>query len=365
MKIDFPFAYQVTASTSRWRSPRNVTLLDFVETDIPEVGDSDAPVSVEWMGVPSFGNGRPVPYHARTHQGDFYVPFGFIGSAGKLASLEAPVPLPRRDSAVPGLAAYKGEFIDLLPGPSGEAGKKALDEWYINPAFTSELEGKNDVEITLSDEVEQRNVATAAVSKLLLVDGALYMRVPEPRLRFATWKFPYPDSDTQVTCTPNAYEHGHDGKISPVSTMFFRMDDMEALEDQVALSGVTNIRKVVDVTVYDPAALSFDRTLDIAVRLAGYAMAETAPKLSVLDRDAANAYHDLLDARTAFDRGGDRADFEEAVMDAVTVLAGSFAGIDDDIASALSRSVDLWSSSEIDFGARFPMSQTPIQSGRP
>lgn len=364
MKIDFPFAYQVTASTSRWRSPRNVTLLDFVETDIPEVGDLDAPVSVEWTGVPSFGNGRPVLHHARTHQGDFYVPFGFISKAGSLASLEAPVSLPRRDSAVPSLAAYKGEFMELFPRLSTDQ-HKTLADWYIHPAFTSELEGKNDVEITASDVVEQRNIAEAAVSKLLLVDGALYMRVPEPRLRFATRKFPYPDSDTQVTCTPNAYEHGHDGKTSPVSAMFFRMDDMEALEEQVALSGITNIRKVVEVTVCDPASLTFDRTLDIAVRLAGYAMAISEQRLSILGRDAANAFYDLVDARSAFDSGGDRADFEEAVMDAVTVLAGSFAGIDDDIASELSRSVDLWSSSEIDFGARFAMSQSPIQSGRP
>lgn len=356
MRIDYPFGYQVNAKTPRWRYERNVHIVGFVERDVPELADHDAPVAVEWNRVAmpeAFGRGSP--RHARFHDGSFYIPLGLINGTGNLSGKATSKALPRRSAqgeVIAGYSGFRGELMALLPHPESDPRKKVVADWYVTGRAVSEIDGVNGVEISHSDEAEQRALAEDAASRLVLVDGKVYMKVPEPRLVLNTWLFPNRGAEMSVDFTAPSYEDESKAAFSPATVRYFRFDDMDRLEEEAEALGYGVRRSVCEVVVHDPVALSFDRTLDIATRSAAHTMKVTENLMPLMGRVGGNAWYDILEARAAYADGGDRGVFEEDVMQALSVISASLPGTHADLAAELSQCVEMWSSSDIDVGFR-------------
>ena len=349
MRIEFPFAYNVTATTARWRTPREVLQVGFVDATIPHVSSGDAPVCLEWDHVAIHPiNVYRVVRHARLHDGGFYIPLDRPGRGADPRVKFDPANLPRRDYAD---VLKMGVFLDLLPYHELDPRIKALEEWYSYTHFCSDLDGKKDIEISASTEDAERVVAGEAVSRLLVVDGDLYLRVPEPRIELDLRQGSRWSPNVEMDFSEPSYvalEPDRLSPLSPATVMYFRADEMGSLEQARTAVDTELFSSVENVVVHEPGAFSFDRTLDILTRTASLAYGSVTRRLSEMGRKGGNAWWDLEDSMTAYQLDGDRHAYEERVMDSVTTISECLPTEHAELAAELRECVELWSSSDIE-----------------
>lgn len=362
MKIELPFTFMVSATTSRWKTPKRVVQLDFVAWDVPEVALADAPIALEWEHVVcdphARDEGRVCRREVRFVDGAFYTPFGTTGSRADYYRTFLAENLPRRDTAY---HTTLGHFWDLLPYETDDPRMKAMEEWFYGCAFSSELDGKNDVRIVSSDEEKERKWAEATASRFAVIDGRAYIRVGEPKLVFNAWELPMPGAGMSMTFMPEnlVLAFDEDALGSPARRVHFRADDFSSLEDHSIAKGVPVTRgEVRNVVVHMPQTLGFNATRELAYRTALFAHSAGEPALGEIGRDAANAWYDLKDALARFRADGNWHILEETMTQAIPVLVAGMRASGQGAAAELEECLEIWSSSEIALEVGHP-SPTP------
>jgi hypothetical protein len=351
MKIELPFAYKVSATTSRWRTPKGAVQLDFVAWNIPEVSAEDAPVAIEWehvVGGPhARDRGHAYRREVRVVDGKFYTPFGTTGGRADFTRKFQAACLPRRDNHY---YAAIGHFWDLWPYETDDPRMKALEEWFSDGVYCSELDNKNDVRIVSTEEETERKWAEATAARFILVDGEVFIRVGEPKLVFKAWQMPLPGAEVSMTFYSEDFalslQEGPWG--GPARRLHFRADDYHSLEDRVAAKGVHVDREEVrNVVVHMPQVFGFNATKELAYRTAMFALAATEGELGSIGRDAANAWYDVNEALTRFREDGNGNMLEEAISQAIPVLLEGMRASGHVATAELEECVEIWSSSEI------------------
>ena len=351
MKIELPFTYMVSATTSRWKTAKRVVQLDFVAWDVPEVALADAPLALEWVHVVcdplAQDRGQSFRREVRFVDGAFYTPFGTTGPRADYYMTFLAENLPRRDNAYHTTLRH---FWDLLPHETNDPRMKALEEWFYGCSFSSELDGKNDVRIVSSDEDAERKWAEASASRFAVIDGRAYIRVGEPKLVFNVWQFPVPGAGISMTFTSENFVSAIDGDTlgSPARRLHFRADDFSCMEDHSMVKGVPMIREEVqNVVVHMPQTLGFNAARELAYRTALFAHSAGEPALGAIGRDAANAWYDLKDALTRFRADGNWHVLEEEMTQAIPVLVEGMRASAQGAVAELEECFDIWSASEI------------------
>lgn len=351
MKIEMPFAYRVRATTSRWRTPKDVVQLDFVAWNVPEVSSADAPVALEWehvIGGPhAMDRGQSYRQEVRVADGAFYTPFGTTGERADFTRRFPLAALPRRDNSHHTALRH---FLDLLPYETDDPRMNALEEWFYGGVVCSELDDKKDVRIISSEEDLERKRAESTASRFLLIDGEVFIRVGEPKLTFKAWTMPMPGVEVSMTfySEDSALSVQEDPWSSPARRLHFRADDYHSLEDHVATKGVHVHRdEVRNVVVHMPQVLGFNATRELAYRTAMFALTAVEGEVGDVGRDAANAWYDVKDALTRFRDDGNSNMLEETISQAIPVLLEGMRAFGHAATAELEECVEIWSSSEI------------------
>ncbi|MCS4088509.1 hypothetical protein [Rhizobium sp. BK176] len=344
MRFELPFAYNVEATTSRWKTQKTVAKIGFVGWVIPEVSSAQAPLAMEWehVVVDGYAHDRGEVYRreVRFMDGKFYTPFGTMGRSADYTRAFPVEELPTQEN---NRHTALRHFQDFDRYESDDPRAKAIEEWYFGGDTTSKLDGQNDVTIVRSEEQDERAYAEEVAARFLIIDGAVYIAVAEPRLVARAWRLPFPGVSIEIELAPHERLDG-----APSEILRARPDEHDKIEDFVVASGAPLQRvEARNPIVHLPQAFEFNSVHELATRTAYYARTATRPYLDTIGRDAANAWYDLHEAITIFESDHNVGMLEEAMSQVIPVLLERVQAAGLDWTSKLEASVDLWASSEI------------------
>ena len=349
MRTEFPFAFQVSLMSPRWKHAREIVQIGFVDAVLPVVMKEDAPVAMSWTCSP--GRQRQdtpaVESHVRLYNEAFYVPLARLPSSSGRIRDEAPISdMPSRSLRIPVNLAQS--LMNLFPFSQNDPRMEAISDWYATNRHLTGMEDRDDLQVVFSSEEENRLIAEAIVSRFIVVQGEVYIRVEEPKLCLKIWDLPFREASLSVQFDPPFYEDMSANLFSPSYTRLYRATDIDIANTEIAsLAARPCTRNVGDVEVFDETRMTFDRAHDISVRAACNTLAMVGALLPDAGRQCADAWYDLDDALKAYKSDGDKLALENAVVDSLGAMAESLAVQSPNIAMDLALQVELILSCEI------------------
>ncbi|MDW9478866.1 hypothetical protein GOB57_09230 [Sinorhizobium meliloti] len=169
MHIKLPYVFQITGKVPGTRRMDRVIAGDFLEVNVATASHLDAPICVSWTRVDAynffedFALGQEGRVDIRMFDGEYYRPLTNVGNTALQAS----------DIAGRVLIDYQPHSQKWEELAAAQAVLAVFPERYARPAFVGE---------TLSNEQEIVEAISERADGLLLVDGTVWERCPEPML---------------------------------------------------------------------------------------------------------------------------------------------------------------------------------------
>lgn len=257
MKLRIPYVFAAHVILNRGRSAKGELFLSSVDVDLPEVEEADAPVVLKVTQPGMLGHAdEQVDY--RHYDGNFYVPSRL---PGRLAEIVSPT---RRHESLTRLFEVFQPSVLRLPGQL----EPLIAAWMANPPqHQDELMGPEIRHMGESRQAEARAAVLDSLGAAILLDGRAWRRIDEPRFVLGM------ESDySRAHIVHQRFDEGrdreHSGQI-PNAAAYFSPNDIDALNLALA-SGLSGRRFEQDfeIDVIDPSVFDFDRTGDLARRIA-------------------------------------------------------------------------------------------------
>lgn len=161
MKFRMPYVYRAMVKPPRKQNWAVEDFGGYLNVEIPEASDEDAPVAVEWTQS-RFGVDAPFPTCLRAHEGRYYAP-------ARNANNEVVTADSISDRDI---------HVFTHEGPHSEP--RAIDRFKagrINHALSDFRQSMNSTEEAVIEEIRQ------SLAKLLVVDGVLHEAHPVPLIK--------------------------------------------------------------------------------------------------------------------------------------------------------------------------------------
>ncbi|MCV9964814.1 hypothetical protein OIU34_23255 [Pararhizobium sp. BT-229] len=283
MKYLIPFVYPAQVVLKRQRHFRNEVYLSSVEVEIPVVPGADVPVAA------TVTDSRDTRVF-RHHNGKFYV--------NNLEGMTI-------DDIISGEQADR--FAGYLPHAHNDRRYVELVQfWREKPdRKESDVVGAENVRgwgHSSKEEWSQR--VRENLSKIAIIDGAVWHRVPEPRLVVNTsFVNPAPHLTTDDFELDRQWRKDSPaGNLHLLYASNFNLGDMDLAEDWLR-SHSKDVWKPVSVEVFDPSVFLFDRAQDLSIRLASSFLNGVASELVTKSDSFVETWKDIrIAARSAGDR---------------------------------------------------------------
>jgi hypothetical protein len=365
MKTTLPFVHSGSFLAGRWRDPKRLDVVDFIEVDVREVsGDARA---VSWnkpiFDYLTYRLGNRYRHDCVFAADGFYMPIGVDRSEfnGRPEAFPA-AGLPDGNwKALP--SAVIANLLGLTGLPDYDARRKLVEAWYETGALADVLRDLPVRNVTGADLEERRAAAVAAARDLLVADGEVYVRIEEPKLYLAATSMHVPGREGWVSGVhygpaevgawlPDLSRHAG----GPDDVLFFPMTGRDGLSS--ALSAVApdlaTLDRVEDLAVFRPEVFSFDRSADVVRRTAQHALMSLANVLDHLDRRAVNLWFDIREAMEAYvaSLDNDLLSLEAVTADVVPRLASAVRPIFSETAASLEACLEQWDTISISIEER-------------
>lgn len=270
MRIELPFAYEVQIQLPRNRRAVPRVLVRYIEADIPEIADQDAPVAARWFergSVTSAGVTSDVRtlMTVRHHDGRFYRPLVYDYLEAKPATSIETVTNYIADGVAQDL--YYVFCRDLRTQTISMAMRLVMGGHTKVMDNGERLEKRAEVVSSKLDEALGN--LEAALSEYIIIDGGIWRQVSEPVFILDLVRHTAGIVTTPVEYGTACQANRHRISAGGVSeTKTFRFDQFEVMDQEIrewetAGGRFRTAEVAVDgVEVLLPEAFSFDPTLN-------------------------------------------------------------------------------------------------------
>jgi hypothetical protein len=315
MRVMMPFGYGKLCKVKGKSKPVEIAFADWVERDVPEFDGDQAPVVARWTAR-SRGPGGEERRDTRTCRriGDgFFMPAGYDRNA----------PIPADRLFRPG--DHKGkqclDLLSLVGMHYGSPAYHACDALVEGkPEWTQSTRGDLQVVTVLKDHRHYHlGQAEKLMDRLALVEGGLWIKVREPKLRLA--KVASEPVDTASITIHTEAEHNR--KVDGISTTcLFALDRVDELYEHARRCGFA-VRDDVEVETVAGAAFPFDTDRWLAERAGWFALNGLEESLGNLPAAAVEKWLYMRDVLGVGLADGDDADLFHAEVEALVEEAGN------------------------------------------
>lgn len=283
MLVKLPIVFEVSGRRGKVR--RTVQRADWVEAEVPEISLDDTVLAARWTE----STDKYSRIDCRAWNGQFYVREHRALSKATFANIgrQASRDLGHaRLAELMGLfpnSPQKAIFHDLMCGRvPGDAGfEKVLDE------------------IGSSGDLAQRYRSSALLDAFLLVDGGLWRKIAEPKLKVdaAGHDDPFIASTSVLTSENNRLrttQLGHYvGRGSSDYDVTFNLGEYDAMASFLTSQGASPAKRVLEVEVLRPDMFAFDSHRMRVIRIAGETCRLARGVAGGLGREAMEAFLEM------------------------------------------------------------------------